>query len=378
MTCRESTAQRTSRRQPLAEPVRSLSDQQHRLHRGHRSPEDGGQNSRRGPPAREQPQRGEGDREHRQHSEGRRGRPVVQRGEDEDRGDKGDGDRVRAPADDRADPEQKRRGADQQGRGDQWPRRQVPPDVTDRELVGHPVEAGPDEHQPGEPGDRRDCGSGDGETEPMGSRGPGRREERGEQGAGRRRRRFARLDACGHETPRKADRDLPAGERRHRRTAYGEAGRGRGNRQHRAEHDQERRHSKVPEPPGVIGARDVQTHEPQRDEPQRLRGAPQAPPGDDGGDRGGDGGETDQRRRTATHAHHRPGDGEEDQRRDEQAQGTQAQQELRDRCAAQGRRAGSPHCDGPSRTRRRDVRADPCRDGCATHRGDGSGWLRDR
>ena len=113
--------------------------------------------------------------------------------------------------------------------------------------------------------------------------------------------------------------------------------------------DEEPLVARRPQPAGVLGADQVEHDQPQRDDGERLGGDPEVAAGEPlAGERGRDG-QPDQDRGPAADAEPRPGDGQEDHGRDEQAGGAEPEQDLGDRGGAEaaagagrgGRRVGA-------------------------------------
>ena len=100
-----------------------------------------------------------------------------------------------------------------------------------------------------------------------------------------------------------------------------------------ADHAEQLLGRQVTEPAGVVGAHDVEHDEAEGDGGQGLGGDLETPAAEQAARRAGGGGEEHEDGRAAADAEPRPGHGQEDHRRDQEARRAEAQQDLGDRRA---------------------------------------------
>ena len=122
-----------------------------------------------------------------------------------------------------------------------------------------------------------------------------------------------------------ADRRPPCQQRRRATAAH----------EHGTEQDEEPGGGQVAEPVGGAGPEEVHGEQAQRHQAEGLGGAAQVAPAHPRRQCAGDGGETEERRGPGTHAHRRPGDGQEHQRGHQQAHRAEPEQDLGHRRGAE-------------------------------------------
>ena len=219
--------------------------------------------------------------------------------------------------------------ADSTGQIWNWPKSDAIVGSSSPRLIPSPEQAQPpqscrasrrhsQEGEPNPPGDQR-CGRGDDDAGQVAGRVAGvvgrdpaaddqKQTERGGQFGG---------DQSLHR----------AAEREHRGDRPGQH-------QQAAEHDREVRSGDAAEPTGRIRPEDVERQESERHDDERLGSGAQPLRGQPGAQATGGGGQADEYGGPASHAHLRPGDGEEDQGRHQQAERSEAEENLRNRGGA--------------------------------------------